>query len=97
MNIVIEHPVDGVYLGNCLGLGFWSKLDPIGLPCAVTFASVADAEAHADAWECGRPEGLRFVPVQADVNGMASIAACVAAGLPGWIDESTPVVNTLPV
>ena len=33
---VLYHPEDGVYLGGFMGLGFWSNLDPVGQPEAVT-------------------------------------------------------------
>ena len=82
---------DGVFIGHGLGLGFWSKLDPVGQNCAVTFKSEEDAlnaaplfHAHTD---------VRAVPVVVDqpAPDMAgvpahyvSIAACVAAGLPAW-------------
>lgn len=33
---LIVHPLDGVYLGDCLGLEFWSNLDSAGQDCAVT-------------------------------------------------------------
>ena len=35
--IVIFHEEMGVYLGNALGLGFWSMLDPAGQTSAVCF------------------------------------------------------------
>jgi hypothetical protein len=94
--IVIYHPNDGVYLGNCLGMGFWSNIDPVGQPSAVAFRSVEDAEAHMATWECGRPADLQFVEVVANEEGYAPMAACMAAGLPGWMDELTPVANALP-
>lgn len=97
MSVVIYHPTDGIYLGSCLGMGFWSSLDPVGQPSAVTFPSEAAAEQHMAEWECGRPQGISFVPVEADAAGYASIAACVAAGLPAWMDDQTPVANTLPI
>lgn len=81
---VITHPEMGVYLGNFLGLGFWSKLDPVGQPAAVTFATEAMAEDHMALWDCGRPQGAKLIPVWADLHNFASIDACVAAGLEGW-------------
>lgn len=84
MAYVINHPRDGVYLGSCMGLGFWSKLDPVGQTAAVTFADTAEAEVFMAGWDCGRPDGIEFVPVVADGNNHASIDACVAAGLDAW-------------
>lgn len=96
MAVVIYSEENGVYLGSAMGLGFWSKLDPVGQPSATTFEDEAEAETHMASWESGRPEGVRLVPVDADQDGYASIAACVRAGLPGWLDEDTPVANLLP-
>ena len=47
-------------------------------------------------WDGGRPEGVGFAPVTPDDGPYASIAACVAAGLEGWIDEYTPVAHERP-
>lgn len=98
MAVVIYSDIDGVYLGTCMGLGFWSKLDPVGQPSAATFENEAQAEAFMATWDGGRPEGVRFVPVEADDGGThASMASCMRSGLPGWLDEETPVVNAVPV
>ncbi len=84
MAVVIFTQGNGVYLGSCMGLGFWSKLDPVGQDAAVTFPDVSAAEDHMASWECGRPSDVSFVEVIADADGFASIAACQAAGLPAW-------------
>lgn len=96
MSVVIYHERDGIYLGCCMGLGFWTKMDSAGQPAAVTFPSVEAAEAHMATWECGRPADVTFVEVEADAEGFADVAACVRAGLPGWLDETMPVANALP-
>ena len=96
MAVVIYTEERGIYLGNCMGLGFWTKLDPIGQPSAVTFPDTATAEAHMAEWDEGRPDGATFVDVTPDAEGYASVQACVLAGLPAWMDEQTPVANTLP-
>lgn len=97
MAVVVYHERDGVFLGSCMGLGFWSKIDAVGQLAAVTFPSVEAAEVYMATWESGRPTGVRFVEVEADAEGYADVAACVRAGLPGWLDEDTPVTNALPV
>lgn len=96
MAVVIYTEERGIYLGNCIGLGFWTKLDPIGQVDAITFPDVPTAEKHMSEWEEGRPEGVTFVEVAAAPDGYAPMAACVRAGLPGWLVEETPVANTLP-
>lgn len=74
----------GIYLGSCMGLGFWSKLDPAGQSSAVTFDSISSAEEYMRSWEGGRPDDVSFVPVSPDDGTFASISACVAAGLDAW-------------
>lgn len=96
MAVVIYSETDGVFLGACMGLAFWSNLEALGLPAAVTFPDDVAADEYMAGWISGRPEGVRCVPVDADQDGYASIAACVHAGLPGWIDEQTTVENALP-
>lgn len=96
MSYVITHPENGIYLGCCLGMGFWSKIDPVGQPSAVTFPSVNEAEEHMASWDNGKPDGVTLHSVAPDNGNYASIAACVAAGLEGWIDEITPVENSMP-
>lgn len=88
MAVVIVSPIDGIYIGNCMGLGFWTKIDPVGQPAVVTFSSVAEAEEHMSTWECGRPDGISFHEVVPDDGVYASIQACVHAGLEGWIDDT---------
>jgi len=90
---LIWHPDRGIFLGHCMGLGFWSKLDPVGQPSAVTFPSREIAEQYMAGWDHGRPTEASLHPVIPDDGDYASIAACVAAGLEGWIDEYTPVAN----
>lgn len=97
MSIVILSELNGVYLGSCMGLGFWSKLDPVGQPSAVTFSDKTEAEAYMRTWPGGIPNGITYVNVFADDGQHATIASCVKAGLPGWVDEITPVANSLPI
>jgi len=96
MALVIYSETDGVYLGTCLGLAFWSNLDPVGQDSAVAFDDAQEAEAHLATWEGGRPNGIRFVEVDIDADGRAPMLACVRAGLPGWLHERTPVANEIP-
>ena len=93
---VITHPEMGIYLGSAMGLGFWSKLDPVGQPSAVTFASIDEAKEHMANWDGGTPEGVTFAPVIPDSEGYASVSACVQAGLEGWLDEYMPTCNERP-
>ena len=93
---LLIHPEFGVYIGHCMGLGFWSNEETAGQNAACTFALPEEAHEHANSW-IHTPDGLTTLPVETDIeergNYYASVAACVAAGAPGWIDENTPVVG----
>lgn len=95
--LVIYTEDEGVYLGSCLGLGFWSKLDPVGQQSAVTFENAEEVAIHIQNWPDDQKVKLRLVEVIPDLDGYASIQAIVHAGLPGWLDEVTPIANNLPV
>ena len=86
--IVIYTKANGVYLGSAIGLGFWSKLDPVGQDAAVTFQSIRKAKRIVRNWK-DKPDGIQYKQVCSDItekNGtcFASIEACFRAGLPGW-------------
>lgn len=77
---VIVHDEMGVYLGSCMGLGFWTLLDPAGQPSACTFESEAQARAHVATWdEQNDPDAYRYVPAGGD--RFATIPQLEAAGL----------------
>lgn len=90
--VVIVSPELGIYLGSFMGMGIWSKLDPAGQECAVTFADVADAESFMATWsdkDAGAP--YSFHDVVADVGGSyASMDACVKGGLEAWDPGRAP-------
>lgn len=100
--IVIHSKEYGVYLGSYLGLGFWSKLDPVGQDAAITFPSRDSAAGWLAAWDT-RIDDAEFAVVEVATDDVgfvtvetvtalvkpgdsvyASIAECVAAGLPSW-------------
>lgn len=84
--VVINHSERGIYLGNCMGMGFWSKLDPAGQDAAAVFPDAVEAKKHMAGWDGGEPSGVTFVEVDADMDSgrYASVAACTRAGLPAW-------------
>lgn len=94
-NLVITHPGLGIYLGAFPGGHIWSKADPMGRTMAVTFEDVGEARAyvHEQMWPPEFVQALACRPVRADMGYYASLEACVRAGLEGWIDSLTPVVN----
>jgi hypothetical protein len=89
MSFVVVETSDGIFLGLCLGLAFWSKLDSAGQIAAPSFT-----EDQADSFiaacvkvdkEHNIVKQYRKVKVTPDVNGKyCSKQACVAAGLDNW-------------
>lgn len=78
----------GVYLGGFLGLGFWSIIDPVGQDSACVFKVPADVHAHIGTWESKPPDDYQIVKVDTKDDCYATIAECVAAGLPAWDPEA---------
>lgn len=78
----------GVYLGQFLGLGLWSK----GESCdgqikeACTFPSADEALRFMETWDCflTLPDDMTFPLVEVDPTGYATREACVAAGADPW-------------
>jgi hypothetical protein len=80
---VLYSPKMGVFLGTCLGLGFWSKLDPVGQDAAVTFESPEKAKEAASSWDS--PIECRPVPIWTkQKDSYATISDCEFSGLPPW-------------
>lgn len=90
---LIVHPHYGVYLGSHRGRGYWSKVDPVGQPAAVTFRSREEALDYMASWSVSAPPGVDLLPVIGDGPGYATLAACVRAGAPAWLDAFTPTFN----
>lgn len=82
--VVLYSKRDGIYLGCCLGLGFWTELETAGQDAAVVFDDEEQARAHMASWDLPPPEDVRLVLVTMDRGNYASIESCVAAGLPAW-------------
>ncbi len=84
---VIYHDTDGVYLGNALGLAFFSMLDPVGQSEAVAFDTRSAAAEHVASWqvpESSPKQNYRFIEVDVTNRGTATMESCVRAGLPAW-------------
>jgi hypothetical protein len=82
--VIMSHKEMGVYLGSCMGLGFWSKLDPAGQDSAVTFDDIAQALRVVAEWDDPLPpKSLMFTHVEVEGN-YATMQQCVAVGLEGW-------------
>lgn len=67
MAIVITHPVKGVYLGHCIGCGFWSAPLAATSRHAVTFPDEASARKHIKSWKRDNdPDAFGFAHVETD-------------------------------
>ena len=85
---VITHDEWGIYLGSCMGLGFWSRLDPAGQIEAVVFEDPATARTYIRGWdENNDPTDYRFVEVKATYAKYATLADLKAAGLGHLVGE----------
>lgn len=89
MRYLIVSEKDGIYLGNCLGLGFWSKLDAAGQNAAVTFPSKNECIEHIKSWvgfngELSDPENFDLVPIEGLEGIYATVEDCIKVGLEGW-------------
>lgn len=92
---VIYSDTHGVYLGSCMGLGFWSAMDPCGQDAACTFASETDAAKCIASWDQVPEWALRTVAVDPTDGTYATINDCVLAGLPAW-DPNATMMNGAP-
>lgn len=85
------HPEAGIFLGECMGMGFWTKCDPAGLDLAVTFASPEDLQVYINMWNDQLP-GVEAARVITKDAVYATIAECVEAGCepwdPKWCEEA---------
>jgi len=79
----LVHPEMGIYLGSAMGLGFWSKLDPVGQPAAVTFDSEQQAHDVVKTWDAP-VTGYTLHAVEIAYGVYATVDECVRAGLPKW-------------
>lgn len=102
MRTVIYHKEWGIYLGSCMGMGFWTKLDPAGQDSAVTFASQSEAEEVIATWDHKpEPADLQFVAVKTKYlegdlySNFATRIECVAAGLDAW-DPNAIIIPPAP-
>lgn len=76
----------GIYLGSCMGLGFWSKLDPAGQTSAPTFMAESQARDHVATWNAphGNPEEYTYPEVEIEKDGYATMEECMDAYQEPW-------------
>jgi hypothetical protein len=81
---ILHHPEMGIYLGSCMGMGFWSKLDPVGQSEAATFDNPEQIKEFMATWE-NKVTGCEITPIETDCrDAYVTIAEIEAIGLPGW-------------
>lgn len=84
----------GVFLGECLGLGFWSQLDSCGQNAAITFPNKTEATkmiSHMKQNDTNLAK-LAISPILVEVDdgdNFATIQSCMRAGIPGWVYDKT--------
>lgn len=87
MQYVIVHDEFGVFVGCCLGLAFWTKIDSVGQPVACTFATEDDAHQFLDKIvSLDDIEDCKFVPVNCE-GPYADIAILKEAGLADMLGD----------
>lgn len=97
---VLVHSEWGVFLGHCLGLYFWSKIDSVGQPACVAFESEREGlsfmvRLHENSDPPPGSNKMELKVVEILQPGYATIAECVAASVEGWLDEDTPTAGSL--
>lgn len=91
IRVIISHKEMGIYLGSCMGMGFWSKLDSAGQDKAVTFDNIAQAKEVIQSWnEPHNTKDYYFTRIQIADLYYATISEVLAAGLEGWEVDKTP-------
>lgn len=87
--VVILHEEFGVYLGNCMGLGFFSLLDSVGQWQATTFTDSDDALRFIQSWEVQPTDMHRISYPVVVTNGgeYATVADLKGAGLKNFLGD----------
>ena len=89
---ILVHKEMGIFLGSCMGMGFWSKLDAAGQEEAVTFDSFMAAAKAISEWGGEQEDPVEVQTVfleepslQSDGAVFMTIADAVRNGLPEWL------------
>lgn len=85
----------GVYLGSCMGLGFWSKLDPVGQSEACVFENHKQANEHMKSWDSQPPSDTCLLEVNTQNGQYATLAECMMAGVEHWNPLESNEPNTI--
>lgn len=82
MAIVITHERFGIYIGHCMGLGFWTRLDCAGQDRAGVFENLGQAQQHVAYWNDNADQGeFEYVEVGCADLHYATIEELKVAGL----------------
>jgi len=87
---LVYHLINGIFLGEVMGLAFWSNLETLDMEVASGFTSEVKALkviVRLQEWsESHDPTGTLFsvLPVKTAALGLATRTECEAAGLPTW-------------
>lgn len=85
---IILHPQDGIYLGNAMGFGFFSRLDSVGQTSVTVFETELQATNHILSWESNdKPSQYKFVPIETQDSFFATISELKAAGLTEYLGD----------
>jgi hypothetical protein len=83
---LLYQPEMGVYLGEFMGMGFWSLLDPVGQTMATVFNSKEAISDYVGTWESPVSD-LAIWEIDTAHPNFATMAEIEALGLPGWSVE----------
>ncbi len=76
--VVITHPQWGIYIGSCMGLGFWTLMDSVGQDAVVCFNDEQEARGVVTRWEeNNNPDEYGYVTVEADIEDATGLYASV--------------------
>lgn len=85
-SVVITHPEYGIFVGEALGLAFWSKLDAVGQNSAAVFENEADARSYiADIAVPVAKQSFSYVQLETEDGYHASIPELRTGGLGGLL------------
>jgi len=89
MKYAITHPEQGIYVGNAMGLGFWSLWDAAGQDRAVVFDTKEEARRHVSSWENGSdPDAYGYAEVNVAPDAhYAAVGELREAGLADLVGE----------
>lgn len=98
MKFVITEPELGIYVGNAMGLGFWSKLDTVGQDRVPVFDTREQAQEHINSWDGANEDVHEYAFAEVDVSDDATYATVyelIDAGLEDLIGDMAVNVPTM--